>query len=338
VRCPFAIVVVEMLCNGGPGPLVRKCCLNGPEAEEFTLIPASDYLEIQNAEAMSVLPQPRKESELQALADKIKDLEEKLDSKIQQERASPIVVPRVVNEEPIRSFMPRPMPPSKADIPSRIESINEKLREHQARAQPMSSYQAMTSAPKKEPSENKWAEIQGFLGAPEPENGGYSQQTRIPQGDYLLGEAADVDTVTGHDLMNMEQMVSKMAGSPLGCIDFANTFLWRRRNNQLYCLRGHLFEGMAFGEICANYQSITMLAIKRRSALKNAEGRVMWAPQPNVRLQSSDEILLIECAPFVMAKGLGAETTVPSWTTPFSRGDEAQAPGDIFIKNRRCCV
>jgi len=371
-----------MMCSIlGSNPLLRKCCFNEPGPEEFTLIPpGGDYYEIRSTEVVlqnSVLPpQHSDEDRVQTLEEKIKQLEEKLDltHKMQQEHASPIVLraepqleekldlshkmqqehasPIVLRGEPIRSEMPLRMPPIKEGLepnfPTKIESINEKLKEHQARplssyqavtrVQTMSSYQAVTPTPQKDPIEDMNQDVRGRSGptVPVPENGACPRELsrgsegsdpgrdHFPRGDYLLGEAADMEKMNGYDLMNMEQMVSKIAGSPLGCINFGNTFLWRQQNNEIRSLRGHSLEGMAFGEACAKYQSVTMLALKK------ADGRVMWAPAPHIRLHSSDEILLIECAPFVMAKGL-AVSAMPQ--QPSFRGVETQ---DSF-RPRRCC-
>jgi len=332
VRCSVALVVVNMLCNIGTNPLLAKCCLQAPGAEEFTLISTSDdYFEIQRTEAVLVMRQPSGEAEIQALAvseNLPKDEQWAMPYKIQEERNSPTVV----QVEPLRSSMPLSMTPVKEGfIPTRLEEYTEKLKEYPARGKPMGSvgsFEALLT-PMKQPTEEILISRSGLM-VPAPENV-TCVPGRSPRGDYVLCEAADLGNVTSHELMGLEQMVSKMAGSPLGCIDFGNTFRWKHQNNEIITLRGHSLDGMPFGEVCAKYQSITMLA------LKFADGRLMWAPAPHVRLHSSDQILLIECAPFVIAKGLGQEASLSLSSLATLHAAFSGAEAQDTFKPRRCC-
>jgi len=222
--------------------------------------------------------------------------------------------------------------------------------------QPRSSHQALALMLMKEPmllqeagyihdgrmmpELDKWADdVRGTSGRklPELENstrdGLDTAPDQIPRGDFILSEAADVDKVTGHDLLSMEQMVSKIAGSPLGCIGFGNTFRTMQQNNKILMLRGHSLEGELFGDTCAKYQRITMLAIKK------SDGRMMWAPAPLVTLQSSDDILLIACTPFAMAMGMGKDSPLStSALIPHVSPQVTREKDQDDFKPRRCCA
>jgi len=292
-------------------PLLRKCCPDRSGGEEITIIPASDHLEIP--EVVFVLAKPH---DAQPVGDM--DVSENLPNKekldmshqIHEERTCQIVVPA----EQTLSLMP---------LPVKIGSIN---------VQPMSSALALTSMKEPVGYINVSVREQRSLMVPELDIlTGERMATaadRTPRGDYLLSETADVGKVTPHDLVSMEEMVAKMAGSPLGCISFETTFRTRQQNNKIITLRGHSLEGLTFGDISEKYTKVTMFALKK------ADGRVMWAPASYVRIESSDAILLIACTPFAMAMGLGRDASLSeSSLIPCS------TPGvEENFKPRRCCV
>jgi len=348
------------MCNMGASPWLRSCCSD----DEITIVPNSEdagQFGSQRGESAVVIQQPFGDGEMQMLdVSGNTPREEKLDMSHQifEERASQMAL----REQPIRSLMPLPMPPIKEGFepycPTQIESINEVRGEYPVKAtpQPMSSYHTFARQDNvndipllttngefqfgmRDAACNQ--DVHGRSGVTLPEVGA---AIRTPRGDYLISEAADVAKVTSHDLTSMEQMIAKMAGSPLGCINFEETFRIRHQNNQVLTLRGHSFEGCAFGDITAKHQKVTMLA------LKSSEGRVMWAPAPYVRLNSSDAILLIDCTPFAMAMGLAndaslsASSLTPSSTPPvtersfLSFRDPSARQGDREDKPRRCCV
>jgi len=322
-----------MLCNMVRDPLLTRCCHDKAGSEEITLVSFSgDSGQFGNqiAEGSVLIHQPYGDGEVQLL-DVSGNLssEDKLDMsyQIQEERASHILL-----RDPNR---PRPMPPIKEGFG------------------PVSSYQAFAvSEHIDDMSQDVHSsiasqlqqlsqDVHGRSGVALPESESWSvRASGTPRGDFLISDAAEVGKVTGHEMMNMEQMVSRMAGSPLGCINFEDTFRSRQQNNQILTLRSHSFEGMAFGDVAEKHQKVTMLA------LKNAEGRVLWAPAPYIRLHSSDEILLIDCTPFAMAMGLtrdaslSASALTPSSTPPVTdRSFFAPSSGRVGEgKPRRCCV
>lgn len=114
------------------------------------------------------------------------------------------------------------------------------------------------------------------------------------------------------EIANLERLVAKLAGSPLGCIDFENTFRRRHTENHIVALRDHELDGATFGEVCGQYSKVTILG------LKNNAGKAIWAPAPYIRLHSSDELLLIECTPFALAMGManGASLAASSLSSP----------------------
>jgi len=350
-----------MLWNMGASSLLRRCC----PATEIILVSASEdsgHYGNQMGESAVVIQQNVGEGEVQLLdvpdARRVRQIQEefprykekKLDmsQQIQEERASQIAL----RERPIRSLLPCPMPSIKEGFepyrPTKIEEIKEARREYPAKAtaqrQPMSSYHALAM---KEHIDDMNQNLHERSGVTSPEVESIAREefaraaNRSPRGDYLINEAADVGKVSGRELMSMEQMVSRMADSPLGCVNFGNTFRIKQQNKEILTLRGHSFGGMTFGDITAKHKKITMLA------LRSSGGRMLWAPAPDIRLNSTDEILLIDCTPFVMAMGVAKEASLPaSSVTPSStppvteRSFPSLRGGDRprEEKPRRCCV
>jgi len=172
-----------------------------------------------------------------------------------------------------------------------------------------------------------------------------SPQSRSPRGEYAFGEARNFK-VDENEMASLERLVSKLAGSPLGCIEFGLTFQTRLAANQIVIVRNHSLEGFTFGDLASRYHKVTVLG------LKNSNGRVLWAPAAYIRIHGSDEILLIECTPFAMAMGLSQESSLAnSSLTPKSMPMTPQSNMDTFRdtlsyrqatdrldKPRRCCV
>lgn len=172
-----------------------------------------------------------------------------------------------------------------------------------------------------------------------------------PKGEYDISKEG-LGQVDSLEIANLERLVAKLAGSPLGCIDFENTFRRRHADNHIVSLRDHDLDGATFGEVCSQYSKVTILG------LKNNVGKAIWAPAPYIRLHSSDELLLIECTPFALAMGmangasLAASSLSPPSPPPFSphsamnehrmNREEAMAKQNFHDYpdkiNRRCCV
>jgi len=131
-----------------------------------------------------------------------------------------------------------------------------------------------------------------------------------PKGELCI--CKDIGKLDSLEIANLERLVAKLAGSPLGCIDFENTFRRRHTENHIVALRHHELDGATFGEVCGQYSKVTILG------LKNNAGKAIWAPAPYIRLHSSDELLLIECTPFALAMGManGASLAASSLSPP----------------------
>jgi len=168
----------------------------------------------------------------------------------------------------------------------------------------------------------------------------------IPKGEYTTMEKGfpDVDAL---ELANLERLVAKLAGSPLGCLDFETTFKTRQKENQIVVLKDHELDGATFGEVCGQYNKVTILG------LQNAAGKVIWAPAPYIRLHSSDQIMLIECTPFAIAMGLVKEGSLAQSSLSPRSSAGLLTPGvqreqdmrDMNMQHdfpdkekRRCCV
>lgn len=167
----------------------------------------------------------------------------------------------------------------------------------------------------------------------------------IPRGEYVRTSSDGNGDVDALELANMERLVAKMAGSPLGCLDFENTFRTRQLAGQIVVLKDHELDGATFGEVCGQYTKVTILG------LQNAAGKVIWAPAPYIRLHSSDQIMLMECTPFALAMGLCQEGSLAA--SSLSPRSLPVTPGTNREKNihdfhnsqyaqdkekRRCCV
>jgi len=175
-----------------------------------------------------------------------------------------------------------------------------------------------------------------------------------PRGDYITTESQNI-AIQASELALLEKHVAMLAGSPLGCIDFGNTFRNRQTENQIVVLRGHSLAGMAFGDVCNKYRSrrVTILG------LRNESKKAFWAPAPYIKVHASDDILLIQTTPFALAMGLNKEASLAQYTCSLSPRTHAQGvpltPGSgrkgsalpgrpipaITVtpdsKNRRCC-
>lgn len=166
---------------------------------------------------------------------------------------------------------------------------------------------------------------------------------KTPRGEYA-GPENRFD-VKLDELMRLEALVAKLAGSPLGCIDFVKTFQQRQAENQILVLKGHSLDGKTFGDVCSKYRRITVLG------LRNSSGTINWAPDHYIRIHASDDVLLIECTPFALAMGLAKEATLaesrmlPRTSPPSTPGSYARSPDqqqqvfnqDLDLKQRRCC-
>jgi len=165
-----------------------------------------------------------------------------------------------------------------------------------------------------------------------------------PKGEYITC-AEGFGAVDALEMANLERLVARLAGSPLGCLDFENTFRTRQAENHIVVLKDHDLDSATFGEVCSQYSKVTILG------LRNAAGKAIWAPAPYIRLHSSDQIMLIECTPFALAMGLanGASLAQSSMSPPktppgydhrMNRGHDTpfQDLNNMPDKvNRRCC-
>lgn len=162
----------------------------------------------------------------------------------------------------------------------------------------------------------------------------------IHHGKYMTPEKpfAPVDPV---ELANLERLVTRLAGSPLGCVEFEKTFRSRQRENHILVLKDHELDGLSFGEVCGQYSKVTILGIR------NSAGTPIWAPAPYVKLHSTDELMLIGATPFALAVGLCQEESLagtPGRTdfmhlTDFKPGTQVLGfQTDLAKENRRCCI
>jgi len=141
------------------------------------------------------------------------------------------------------------------------------------------------------------------LGAEGQKASPLNMTAQSPRGD-IINDECRLFKVDDAEFTTLETLVAKLAGSPLGCIDFERTFRTRQLENQINLLKGHALDGVPFGDICTRYRRVTILG------LRNSAGRVIWAPAPYIRVHASDDILLMECTPYALAMGLSKESSL----------------------------
>jgi len=157
----------------------------------------------------------------------------------------------------------------------------------------------------------------------------FGHEGLTPKGDFRICKEG-LGQVDSLEIANLERLVAKLAGSPLGCIDFENTFRRRHADNHIVALKDHDLDGATFGEVCSQYSKVTILG------LKNNTGKAIWAPAPYIRLHSSDELLLIECTPFALAMGManGASLAASSLSPPSLSAPSPFSPHGAINEHR----
>lgn len=121
------------------------------------------------------------------------------------------------------------------------------------------------------------------------------------RGDFFASSDTSNVELNAETLQVLERLVAHLAGSPLGCIDFARAFTSRQREGQILALHAESLEGMTFGEACQTFSRVTALGIKEH------DGMVIWGPAPEVTIKKTDGLLVMACTPFVLAMGLSSE-------------------------------
>lgn len=119
-----------------------------------------------------------------------------------------------------------------------------------------------------------------------------------PRGEFVH-EADNCNLrISFDELQTLERLVARTSRSPLGCLDFEKTFRKRQADGHILTLKSHALEGTTFGQACIIFARVTLLG------LKQADGRVLWAPDSAMKIQGSDGVLLIGCTPSALAMGL----------------------------------
>jgi len=216
------------------------------------------------------------------------------------------------------------------------------MREEPAMKETGDSYNPALAPIKEQPVDAGLPPIKEHAKEDAPLQGKDAQASALPllspRGDYVTGESRHFN-VDGAEMLSLERHVAKLAGSPLGCIEFEQTFRTRQMENHIIVLKGHSLEGMTFGDVCSKYRRVTVLG------LRNGASRVIWVPAAYIRVQASDDILLIECTPFALAMGLSKEASLAQ-SSLSPRSSPPTTPGGAKLSFRsmqdkpvrRCCV